>query len=368
MCTHNRAFFAAPRPTKHLVVGIALVLPILASASTAALAQVKSVPRPSTRVLVGPYAPPAAPANAASGESERSKSESSPYSKPSVPLDPRAVEVKLKDGGVLKMSLVDDVIEIAGRYGTLRIAPVDIRRIEFAERLPAATQKQIDKALTDLDSRDETVRAAAATQLVALGRHAYPVVLKLAENKDSIPGKEAAKILEKIQDAVEEKDLSPRATDVIHTGDSTITGTIVPPALRVNTSQFGELSLKVTDIRSLRSQSLPDEEEEREPEPTSALPDPGQLSNFHGQMGQTLRFRVTGVADGALWGTGIYTTDSQLSAAAVHSGALKAGQTGIVSVKIVQGLPQYAGTVSNGVNSFGYGAYPVAFEILKKKK
>jgi len=285
-----------------------------------------------------------------------------------VALDPRAVEVKLKDGGVLKLTLVDDVIEIAGRYGTLRIAPVDIRRIEFAERLTEATQKQIDKALADLDSRDETVRAAAATQLVALGRQAYPAMLKLAENKDSIPGKEAAKILEKIQDAVEEKDLSPRATDVIHTGDSTITGTVVPPALRVHTSQFGELSLKVTDIRSLRSQALPDEDEEREPEPSSALPDPGQLSNFHGQMGQTLRFRVTGVADGALWGTGIYTTDSQLSAAAVHSGALKAGQTGIVSVKIVPGLPQYAGSVNNGVNSFGYGAFPVAFEILKKKK
>jgi LCCL domain len=356
-----RIHYVATRPAWLLKgsAGIAITMNLLLATSPL-VARAQAQPAYKRSVPAQPSAAPVAAPVAGAPDESPGKSPST------APLDPRAVLVKLNDGGVLKMTLMDEVIEIAGRYGTLRVAPADIRRIEFAARLPEATREQIDKAVPELDSREESVRAAAARQLVSLGCHAYPAVLKAAKNTDSLAGKEAAKILEKIRDSVDEKDLIPRATDVIHTGDSTITGMIVPSALRVHTGQFGELSLKIADVRSLRSQSLP--EEEPEPQPSDALPDPGQLSRFHGQMGQTLRFRVTGAADGSLWGTRIYTTDSQLSTAAVHAGALKVGQTGIVSVRIVPGLPQYAGTVSNGVSSFGYGAYPVAFEFLKKKQ
>ncbi len=309
--------------------------------------------------------PPAAPAAATvAGVSDDSTVKSK--SKPTEPLDPRAVVVKLNDGGVLKMLLVDDAIEIAGRYGTLHIAPPDILRIEFATRIPADTQQQIEKAIAELGSTEPTVRAAAAQRLIATGDVAYPYVLKAAESADSPASKPAAAVLEKIKEAVDEADLSPRTTDVIYTSDSTITGRIVAAALKVRTSQFGELSLKVTDIRSLRSQSLP--EEKAEPEIGDALPDPGTLSNYHGQIGQTIRFRITGTIDGALWGSGVYTTDSKLSTAAVHAGAIKADQTGAVTVRIVQGLAGYAGSVSNGVTSNGYGAYPVAYVFVTKKR
>ncbi|WP_299725330.1 LCCL domain-containing protein [Devosia sp.] len=60
-------------------------------------------------------------------------------------------------------------------------------------------------------------------------------------------------------------------------------------------------------------------------------PDPGSLFNFAGAVGQTLKLNVVGSDTGAIWGDGTYTSDSALAVAAVHAGALKVGQAGVVT-------------------------------------
>jgi hypothetical protein len=99
--------------------------------------------------------------------------------------------------------------------------------------------------------------------------------------------------------------------------------------------------------------------------PAAPAPDPGNLTAYQGQVGQTLYFRVTGSRDGSLWGTDVYTTDSALATAAVHAGVLREGQTGTVKVKIVPPPPAFQGSTRNGVTSGDWEAYPSAFQVSR---
>jgi hypothetical protein len=70
------------------------------------------------------------------------------------------------------------------------------------------------------------------------------------------------------------------------------------------------------------------------------------------------------VAVGRLWGTGIYTADSSVTGAAVHSGVLSPGQRGTVVLRIAPGQSSYQGSSANGITSAGWGGYGCSFEIL----
>ncbi len=66
---------------------------------------------------------------------------------------------------------------------------------------------------------------------------------------------------------------------------------------------------------------------------------------------------------GALYGTGIYTTDSNICEAAKHTGAIKAGG-GAVKLKRAPGCGAYKGSTANGVISTSWGAYNHSFFIV----
>jgi LCCL domain len=90
-------------------------------------------------------------------------------------------------------------------------------------------------------------------------------------------------------------------------------------------------------------------------------------TSMHGlceMVGATYYFRVTGVTEGQLWGTDIYSGDSTIGAAAVHAGLLKAGETDLLRVLTVVTPPEkFPGTVRNGVTSTEYGRYQYAWKL-----
>lgn len=94
-----------------------------------------------------------------------------------------------------------------------------------------------------------------------------------------------------------------------------------------------------------------------------AIPNPGNLMGFNDKLDQSYVVTVTGRTSGSVWGTGTYTTDSDLATAAVHSGVLKDGETGSVHVTIVKSPPQFAGSSANGVTSNGWQSFPAAFTV-----
>jgi LCCL domain len=93
--------------------------------------------------------------------------------------------------------------------------------------------------------------------------------------------------------------------------------------------------------------------------------DPGTLTEFSvADAGRTALIEVVGRTDGSAWGTDLYTADSRLAVAAVHAGAVREGERGLVRITVVDGTSQgYAGSERNGVVTFDYATYPVAYRV-----
>lgn len=96
----------------------------------------------------------------------------------------------------------------------------------------------------------------------------------------------------------------------------------------------------------------------------AANPDPGNMSSYRGQVGSIYVFDVVGSTRGSVWGSGIYTDDSMLAAAAVHAGVLAEGERGLVTVEVIPSQPAYYGSEANGVQSSDYGAWGGSFWFL----
>lgn len=82
--------------------------------------------------------------------------------------------------------------------------------------------------------------------------------------------------------------------------------------------------------------------------------------DLRGLNGQTFYRRVTGTADGTVWGGGeenIYTDDSNLGTAAVHAGVLKVGETAMLRFTILPGQDSYVGSTRNDVTTRPYQSY-----------
>lgn len=69
-------------------------------------------------------------------------------------------------------------------------------------------------------------------------------------------------------------------------------------------------------------------------------------------------------SSGGVWGTGVYTYDSNLCNAALHAGVVgRAG--GSVTVRSLPGQQSYASSTSNGISSQSYGAWRGSIEFLR---
>jgi hypothetical protein len=90
---------------------------------------------------------------------------------------------------------------------------------------------------------------------------------------------------------------------------------------------------------------------------------PPNMLDLAEPVGATYYFRVTGVSEGPLWGTDVYTGDSALTVAAVHAGHVRVGETAIVKVKVVTPPPAFVGSVRHGVASHDFGRYGSAYSL-----
>jgi hypothetical protein len=192
-----------------------------------------------------------------------------------------------------------------------------------------------------------------------LREKAYPALLIATQDKDPEVARRAEEVLRKLRDTVPEEDLEFHKQDVVQTEDSKIAGRIEMEELKIRGGAPGETPVKVADVRSLRSMAVEDEDN------VAVAPGPGNLKALENQVGKTFKFKVTGAVNGSVWGTDVYTTDSTLATVAVHAGILKAGQTGVVKVKIVTPPAQFQGSTKNGVTTGPWNAYPGAYQVSK---
>ena len=291
------------------------------------------------------------------------KPQQPPESKPRAAVE---VEVKYIDDSTMKLKLLDDKLEVSTKYGVLHVPVADVRKIEFANRVPAEVSEKVSIAIGKLNHADYQVREAATAELKALRERAYPLTLKALKHDDPEVSRRADEIVKFIQAKAPAALLECRECDVIHTDDSKITGRLTAEVVRVSTFQFGDQQLKLADLRTLRSGPAVAEEV------AAAAQAPGNMSAYQQQFGKEMTFAVTAFvpmpgANPNVWGTDHYTLDSNLAAAIVHAGLAKPGETVVVRVKVVQSPPQFVSSFRNGVNSTAYGNYPAgAYEFVRR--
>ena len=93
------------------------------------------------------------------------------------------------------------------------------------------------------------------------------------------------------------------------------------------------------------------------------LPAAPSFQSLRGKAGEVLYIKLTGSTVGTVWGVDAYTDDSSPAAAAVHAGALRDGEMGIVKVTIVAPQQHYEASTRNGVTSQVWGAWDGCFRV-----
>lgn len=94
---------------------------------------------------------------------------------------------------------------------------------------------------------------------------------------------------------------------------------------------------------------------------------PANMTAYRGQNGNVYSFQVTGKTDGRIWGgnDNVYTDDSNIATAAVHAGLVRAGETAVIKVTVMEGLSSYPSLSRNGVTSINFGSWTGSYKLSK---
>jgi hypothetical protein len=274
--------------------------------------------------------------------------------------DGKHVSVRFADGSTLKLDLKQETYDVVTSYGKLTIPAKDLRLVELAPRVPEEIAKQIEEAVANLGSPQFEIREKAAADLIKIGPLGYPVLLQFADPKDLEVAARMEDILDKVRAKLPDEQAEPRKWDVIHTPHSRISGRLDVNSLKAESPQFGEVNLRLADVRDMY---FPGEIEATDISKVEIAPH--NLSDKANQIGKTFAFKVTGAA-GSVYGTDVYTLDSSLAAAAVHAGVVKMGATGVLRVKIIESPEAFVSSTRNGITSSAWGRYSAAYKVLKR--
>jgi hypothetical protein len=168
-----------------------------------------------------------------------------------VPAKGATADVTCADGSTVRVTLLNDNIDLETKYGKLTIPAADVQRIEFAFRLPDDVAKKIAAQIKRLGDTSFEEREAASKELREFGLRAYPALQEAAKNTDAEVARRASHLLGEVREKVAADDLTFPKKDRIQTAEFTVTGRITTPTLRAKTAYFGEADLKLADLRVL---------------------------------------------------------------------------------------------------------------------
>src|SRR6185312_4195918 len=76
-----------------------------------------------------------------------------------------AATVTYIDDSGMKLKLLDDKLEMTTKYGVIHVNMTDVRRIDFATRVPADVAEKVMLAIGKLNHPEFKVREAATEEL-----------------------------------------------------------------------------------------------------------------------------------------------------------------------------------------------------------
>jgi hypothetical protein len=161
-------------------------------------------------------------------------------------------EVYFADGSIVRVVLLHETIDVLTKYGKLSIPVRDIRKIDFGVHLSEGVRQRIDEGIKQLGSDTYRQRQDAVRQLIAMGALAYPAVHAASSSSDLEVAKRAQTVLKHLRDKVPPEQLRLKSDDFILTAEFPVTGRIMFPVLRARTSYFGDVDLRLAELRTLQ--------------------------------------------------------------------------------------------------------------------
>src|SRR5262249_22904279 len=95
------------------------------------------------------------------------------------------------------------------------------------------------------------VREEAAKELVLMGGQAYPFLQRATRHPDSEVAQRAVHVIKRIGEKTPLEQIRTKQEDFIQTSDFPVVGRIVNANCRVSSVHFGDISLKLCDLRTL---------------------------------------------------------------------------------------------------------------------
>jgi hypothetical protein len=162
------------------------------------------------------------------------------------------VEVRFHDGSVVRMTVLQDSLEIATKFGKLAVPAKDILKIEFGVHLADGMGKKIEELVKDLGSNAFHEREAAGKALVAYGPKSYAALVAAARSKDQEVSQRAQALLKNLREQFSAEQLQVRENDLIQTTEFPIIGRVITPTLRTRTAYFGEMEVQLVQVQAIR--------------------------------------------------------------------------------------------------------------------
>lgn len=174
---------------------------------------------------------------------------------------PPQVEVRFADGSTVRMTVLQENLEIHTKYGKLTVPIHEVRRLELGMHMPEGVSGRIDAAIRKLGSTAFREREEASQELITLGAYAYPAVHSAAKSSDLEVAQRAGEVLKKLREKLPADQLRLNPQDRIQTSEFPIVGRLVSSAIKARNPYFGDVELKLCELRSVRWMSSSGESE-----------------------------------------------------------------------------------------------------------
>jgi hypothetical protein len=160
-------------------------------------------------------------------------------------------EVRFNDGSLVRMTILQDDVEVMTKYGKLTIPLKDVRRIDLGLHLPAGLDQQLDQSIRLLASTVYKEREEASRDIMQAGHLAYPFLKRASRTSDLEVAHRVTGLMKRIADKHAPEQLKMKENDVIHTVEFAVIGRIVSPTIKAHSAHFGDLALKLSDLRTV---------------------------------------------------------------------------------------------------------------------
>jgi len=161
-------------------------------------------------------------------------------------------EVHFADGSLVRAILLQEHVDVMTRYGKLTIPVREIRRIDFGLHLSEGVRQRVDEAIKQLGSDTYRQRQDVVKQLLGLGPLAYPAVHAASSSSDPEVAKRAQTVIKNLREKIPPEQLRIKMDDFILTAEFPVTGRIMASALKARTAYFGDVDLRLSELRNLR--------------------------------------------------------------------------------------------------------------------